>query len=67
MHIYEGILSVTPHGQELLAAGALIAAAGTAIGLRKLDPSACLGPACLAPCFSWPPWFKCLLAPVRCI
>ncbi len=38
MHIYEGILSVTAHGQELLAGGALVAAAGTAIGLRKLDP-----------------------------
>jgi cobalt/nickel transport system permease protein len=38
MHIYEGILSVTPHGQALLVAGALAAAAGTAIGLRKLDP-----------------------------
>jgi cobalt/nickel transport system permease protein len=38
MHIYEGILSVTAHGQELLAAGALVAAAGTVVGLRKLDP-----------------------------
>jgi cobalt/nickel transport system permease protein len=38
MHIYEGVLSVTLHGQELLAAGALVAAAGTAVGLRKLDP-----------------------------
>jgi cobalt/nickel transport system permease protein len=38
MHIYEGVLSVTAHGQELLAAGALVAAAGTAVGLRKLDP-----------------------------
>ena len=38
MHIYEGVLSVTAHGQELLAAGALAAAVGTAVGLRKLDP-----------------------------
>jgi cobalt/nickel transport system permease protein len=38
MHIYEGILSCSAQGQELLAAGALAAAAGTAIGLRKLDP-----------------------------
>lgn len=38
MHIYEGILSCSAHGQELLAAGALVAAAGTAVGLRKLDP-----------------------------
>jgi len=38
MHIYEGILSCSAHGQELLAAGALAAAAGTAVGLRKLDP-----------------------------
>ncbi len=38
MHIYEGILSVTPHGQEILVAGAIVAAAGTAIGLRKLEP-----------------------------
>lgn len=38
MHIYEGVLSVTQYGQELLAAGALAAAAGTAVGLRKLDP-----------------------------
>jgi cobalt/nickel transport system permease protein len=38
MHIYEGILSCSTHGQELLAAGAITAAAGTAMGLRKLDP-----------------------------
>jgi cobalt/nickel transport system permease protein len=38
MHIYEGVLSVTPHGQELLLCGAIAAAAGTAVGLRKLDP-----------------------------
>jgi cobalt/nickel transport system permease protein len=38
MHIYEGVLSCSAHGRELLAAGALAAAAGTAVGLRKLDP-----------------------------
>jgi len=37
MHIYEGILAATPHGRELLLAGAAAAAVGTAIGLRKLD------------------------------
>jgi cobalt/nickel transport system permease protein len=37
MHIYEGILSGTPHGQELLLAGAVASAIGTAIGLYKLD------------------------------
>jgi cobalt/nickel transport system permease protein len=37
MHIYEGILAGTPHGQAMLLAGAAAAAAGTAIGLRKLD------------------------------
>jgi cobalt/nickel transport system permease protein len=37
MHIYEGVLAGTPHGQMLLVGGALAAAAGTAIGLRKLD------------------------------
>jgi cobalt/nickel transport system permease protein len=37
MHIYEGVLAGTPHGQALLLAGAAAAAAGTAIGLRKLD------------------------------
>jgi cobalt/nickel transport system permease protein len=37
MHIYEGILAGTPHGQLLLLAGAAATAAGTAIGLRKLD------------------------------
>jgi cobalt/nickel transport system permease protein len=37
MHIYEGVLAGTPHGQMLLLAGAMAAAAGTAIGLRKLD------------------------------
>jgi cobalt/nickel transport system permease protein len=37
MHIYEGVLAGTPHGQALLLAGAAAAAAGTAVGLRKLD------------------------------
>jgi cobalt/nickel transport system permease protein len=37
MHIAEGILAGTPHGQQLLLAGAALAAAGTAMGLRKLD------------------------------
>jgi cobalt/nickel transport system permease protein len=37
MHIYEGVLAGTPHGQALLLAGAAAAAVGTAIGLRKLD------------------------------
>jgi cobalt/nickel transport system permease protein len=38
MHIAEGILSATPSGQALLAAGWLAAAAGTAVGLKKLEP-----------------------------
>jgi cobalt/nickel transport system permease protein len=37
MHIYEGILSATTGGREVLAAGTLAAAAGTAIGLYRLD------------------------------
>ena len=37
MHVYEGVLTVTTHGKEVLLAGAVVAAAGTAIGLRKLD------------------------------
>lgn len=37
MHISEGILAGTPHGQMVLLAGAAATAAGTAIGLRKLD------------------------------
>ena len=37
MHIYEGVLAGTPHGQALLLAGAAAAAAGTATRLRKLD------------------------------
>jgi cobalt/nickel transport system permease protein len=38
MHLYEGILSATPQGQVLLIGGAVAAAVGTAIGLRKLPP-----------------------------
>lgn len=37
MHIYEGILNGTVHGSEVLAAGWVVSAAGTAIGLHKLD------------------------------
>jgi cobalt/nickel transport system permease protein len=37
MHIYEGILAATPHGQLLLLGGAAATAVGTAVGLRKLD------------------------------
>ena len=37
MHIYEGILAATAHGKEVLVAGAVAAAAGTAVGLYKLD------------------------------
>ncbi len=37
MHIYEGVLAGTPHGQALLLAGAVATTAGTALGLRKLD------------------------------
>jgi len=37
MHIYEGILAATPEGQQVLAAGALLAAGGTALGLWQLD------------------------------
>jgi cobalt/nickel transport system permease protein len=37
MHISEGILSGTPAGQGVLLAGAVAAAAGTFIGLRRLD------------------------------
>jgi cobalt/nickel transport system permease protein len=37
MHIAEAILAGTAHGREILAAGAVVAAAGTAVGLRKLD------------------------------
>jgi cobalt/nickel transport system permease protein len=38
MHIFEGILSATPHGQEVLVVSTLAAAAGTAYGLYKTDP-----------------------------
>jgi len=37
MHIYEGVLAGTPHGQELLVVSAAAAAAGTAIGLYRFD------------------------------
>jgi cobalt/nickel transport system permease protein len=37
MHIYEGILAATPHGQEVLLAGTAAAVVGTAIGLYKMD------------------------------
>jgi len=37
MHIYEGVLASTPHGQVVLAVSAAAAAAGTAIGLYRLD------------------------------
>jgi cobalt/nickel transport system permease protein len=37
MHIFEGVLSVTPHGQEVWLGGAAVAAVGTAIGLYKMD------------------------------
>ncbi len=37
MHIYEGILAATAEGRQVLAAGALLAAGGTAVGLRQLD------------------------------
>jgi cobalt/nickel transport system permease protein len=37
MHVYEGVLSATPHGQEVLVVGAAATALGTAFGLYKLD------------------------------
>jgi cobalt/nickel transport system permease protein len=37
MHIHESVFAGTSHGQELLLIGAAAAAAGTAIGLYKLD------------------------------
>jgi len=37
MHLYEGILSATSGGREVLAAGWVAAAAGTAVGLYRLD------------------------------
>jgi len=37
MHLEEAILAGTQHGREILVAGGLLAAAGTAVGLRKTD------------------------------
>lgn len=37
MHIYEGILTATPEGRQVLAAGALLAAGGTVLGLWQTD------------------------------
>lgn len=37
MHIYEGVLAGTVHGQAVLAAGAAATVMGTAIGLSKMD------------------------------
>ncbi len=37
MHIYEGILAATSEGRHVLAAGAVLAAGGTALGLWRLD------------------------------
>lgn len=37
MHIYEGVLTATAHGREVLLVGAAAAAAGTALGLYRLD------------------------------
>ena len=37
MHIGEGILTATPAGQGVLLVGTVVAAAGTMIGLRRLD------------------------------
>ena len=37
MHIAEGILTATPAGQGVLLVGTIAAAAGTMIGLRRLD------------------------------
>jgi cobalt/nickel transport system permease protein len=37
MHIYEGVLSNSPEGIAVLAAGWAAAAVGTAVGLRKMD------------------------------
>jgi cobalt/nickel transport system permease protein len=36
MHIYEGVLSATAAGQGVLLGGAVVAVAGTAVGLAKL-------------------------------
>jgi len=37
MHIFEGVLAGTMHGKEVLAVGMATAAAGTAVGLYRLD------------------------------
>lgn len=37
MHIPEGVLAGTTHGQEVLLAGAAVTALGTAVGLYKMD------------------------------
>jgi len=37
MHVFEGVLAGTLHGKEVLAAGMVAAAAGTAVGLVKMD------------------------------
>jgi cobalt/nickel transport system permease protein len=37
MHIYEGVLSNSPEGIAVLSAGIVATAAGTALGLRKMD------------------------------
>jgi cobalt/nickel transport system permease protein len=37
MHIEEAVLTVTPAGMGLLIGGAAVAAAGTALGLRRMD------------------------------
>lgn len=37
MHLPDGVLSTTPQGMAVLAAGTAIAVAGTAIGLRRMD------------------------------
>ena len=37
MHIYEGVLAATAGGREILLAATALTAAGTAVGLRKID------------------------------
>jgi cobalt/nickel transport system permease protein len=37
MHIEEGVLAASPTGLAILAGGAVLAAAGTAFGLRRID------------------------------
>ena len=37
MHIYEGVLSNSPEGIAVLSVGIVATAAGTAMGLRKMD------------------------------